>query len=282
MFTSFCFSDTFLSGMKKQQTLHFQRFEMKYVLTVDQAARVRDSLEKYLIPDPFAVASGGVYEVMSLYFDSPLFCYYEEKKEGTMMRKKVRLRTYRYGNELANATFLEIKRKQNVVILKDRCPVTRDEAIKLCQGGALSLEGDKQRQVIAEEFARERAFKSISPKLLVAYDREPYIGKFSANLRLTFDRNIRVLPTQDLYTEEKSFLPLNFNQVVLEIKFTGTLPHYIRQIIEQFELERVSFSKYCYGIDRTGLRSMRAFPYRGYHDEFAHNLYNQSYILNHL
>ena len=33
--------------------------------------------------------------------------------------------------------------------------------------------------------------------------------------------------------------------VIMEIKFNGRLPHYIREIIESYSLERTAYSKYC-------------------------------------
>src|SRR3989338_6693012 len=102
--------------------LRFERFEFKYVLDMETYQRVKKALANFLVPDE-AVAGlpHGFYEVISLYYDSPRFFYYWEKIDGASRRKKIRVRTYRRnGKVFSQDFFLEIKRKRDAVILKDR------------------------------------------------------------------------------------------------------------------------------------------------------------------
>src|SRR3990167_6097069 len=106
--------------------LRFERYEYKYLLDVEQYQRVKKALAHFLVPDS-AVAGipHGVYEVISLYYDSPRFFYYWEKIDGASRRKKIRVRTYRRnGKDFSPDIFLEIKRKRDAVILKDRLQIS--------------------------------------------------------------------------------------------------------------------------------------------------------------
>src|SRR3989344_9271378 len=107
--------------------LRFERFEFKYVLDMETYQRVKKALANFLVPDAaFAGLPHGFYEVISLYYDSPRFFYYWEKIDGASRRKKIRVRTYRhvaqgtYHDAQDAPIFLEIKRKRDAVILKDR------------------------------------------------------------------------------------------------------------------------------------------------------------------
>ena len=67
----------------------FNRFELKYVITLQQAARFKAALRPYLLPDDHG---DGAYTLSSLYYDSPdLRCYWE-KVDGVRFRRKRRTR----------------------------------------------------------------------------------------------------------------------------------------------------------------------------------------------
>ena len=69
----------------------FNRFEFKYLLTLQQAERFKYDLKSYLVPDEHG-SENGHYALTSLYYDSPdLRCYYE-KEAGIKFRRKLRIR----------------------------------------------------------------------------------------------------------------------------------------------------------------------------------------------
>lgn len=228
--------------------LHFQRFEFKYFLSFEQFREIRKQLSRYVALDGFAKQSAsGFYEVFSLYYDSPKFYYYHEKIDGARNRKKIRLRTYRVDGTLAGPLFLEIKRKFDAVILKDRIVLNRAAYDNLMRTNSFSAVGflqDQNAEKVVQEYDVERFRRSLAPKVLVRYRREPYLGRFNKNFRVTFDYNITACESEDIFaqTHDRSVLA---DGVVMEIKFNGRLPRYIREIIESYNLERVAYSKYC-------------------------------------
>ena len=49
---------------------------------------------------------------------------------------------------------------------------------------------NQRAKEVAEEYNNERFRRVLEPKVLVSYSREPYIGAFNKNFRVTFDYNI--------------------------------------------------------------------------------------------
>tara|TARA_Y100000310_G_C20660206_1_gene804331 strand:- start:486 stop:1247 length:762 start_codon:yes stop_codon:yes gene_type:complete len=217
--------------------LHFQRFEFKYLISFDEFFRIREKIKQYVGLDGFAKDSkDGFYEVVSLYYDSPKFYYYHEKIDGAVNRKKIRLRTYKKNSEFVPNVFFEIKRKYDSVILKDRVLLDK------------KTHSFPKSNKITEEYEQEKYLRSLEPKILVSYKRQPFIGRYNKNFRVTFDYDIRAKETKDLFDPDLDVQVLS-EKVVMEIKFNGILPYYIREIIDQYNLERIAYSKYCNAIE---------------------------------
>jgi len=233
-----------------EQKLRFERFEFKYVLDIETYEYVKRALRHFLELDPaltqrMDAASPKVnfYEVISLYYDSPRFFYYWEKIDGASRRKKIRMRTYRRnGREFSGDIFFEIKRKIDAVILKDRF---------ILNGAELKTYNpkDTHSRRVYEELLFEEKVRVLTPKLLVTYSREPYIGKYNKNVRITFDFGVRAKRTENLFDLDGGFTSVSGTKVIMEVKFKGALPFYIERVLKEYNLSRVPFSKYCLGVE---------------------------------
>ena len=252
------------NGNTQNLKLHFQRFEFKYILNKEQEAAIKKRIAPYVVPDPFTRATrNGLYEVRSLYYDSPGFYYYHEKIDGVKKRKKVRLRTYRNNGEYEPYAFFEIKRKYDAVILKDRFIMSVADYRKLIENDDFhdtESSQDQNRKDIIKEFEWEAHLRSIVPKVLVVYDREPYLGRYNANFRVTFDTNIRAIENDNLFYPGNDFVEVCPRIGVMELKFTGTLPFYVYEVIKEFNLERFPYSKYCNAVEACGSLSAVKVP----------------------
>lgn len=244
--------------------LHFQRFEFKYLLTSELELKIKKRINPYIKKDPFVNKNkNGMYEVVSLYYDSPGFYYYKQKIDGVLRRKKIRLRTYRNNGVFIPYAFFEIKRRHDTVILKDRFVMNKDDYEKLIKNDdfhSTTAIRDQNRKNIIEEFEWEQHLRSIGPKVLINYDREPYLGQYNDNFRITFDKNIKAIQNDNLFYEGNDFEDVSGVHTVMEVKFNGALPHYVSEVIKEFDLERISYSKYCQAIDHTG--SLSAYKFR--------------------
>ena len=93
--------------------------------------------------------------------------------------------------------------------------------------------------------------KLLRPKVIVDYEREPYVLQ-AGTVRITFDKAVRaVKPDADLFDKEAPpYLAIPPNQLIMEIKFTGYLPEKVRRLFHVRSLPQVSASKYCLCVDR--------------------------------
>lgn len=251
--------------MTMNPKLHFRRFEFKYLVTQEEEAEIKKYIQRYVELDPYARATPqGKYEVWSLYYDSPFFYHYWEKVDGALQRKKIRLRTYKNAGEFVPYVFFEIKRKSDAIVLKDRFLLSYDDYSHLVHDedfdGTRGVRSDDELKVI-EEFERERSLRSIAPKMLVVYEREPYQGKYNVHFRITFDKNIRAMENDNLFYTGNDFMDVSGNWTVMELKYNGTLPFYINEVIKRFNLNRIAYSKYTGGVDANGSLSVFQPPY---------------------
>ena len=99
----------------------FNRFELKYLITLMEAERFKDALRAFLIPDEHG-GNSGRYGLASLYFDSPNLRCYREKMDGLKFRRKLRIRRYETGEMMTEASpvFVEIKQRVDRVTQKRR------------------------------------------------------------------------------------------------------------------------------------------------------------------
>ena len=157
--------------------------------------------------------------INSIYFDSYNYIFCKDSEDGILPRKKVRVRWY--NDEYS--FFKEVKLS--------------------------SIEGrfkyiDKMQDInsidnLLQTSFFDYAYGSISPSLLVTYEREYYSLQF---MRITFDKNISY---QNLRSNIKLNISDDFN--VMEIKTSiNCEDDYINQFVSN---PVVRFSKYCRGLN---------------------------------
>lgn len=224
---------------------HFKRYEIKYIIPTNISDRLLPQLLNYMQYDPYM--KGDYYEVISLYFDTLSLQFYHDKIDGLKDRRKFRFRTY--SRDGSSNIFLEIKRKTDSIILKDRIvlkkgfldgllvrhDITKDYIVK---GSA---------KVLDEYTAFDQAF-GLVPQTLVAYKRKALHSKFDDRFRVTFDYDITCYDAKHGYFGQKN--QITYKELVLELKFNNYLPKWFHTFIEMYQLERRAFSKYCTAIDK--------------------------------
>ena len=169
------------------------RHEQKYLMTWAQYQALRPALGTLLRRDPH-VGPTGEYSIRSLYFDDMYQSAYEEKLSGAFARKKYRVRVY---NCKDTAIHLECKYKQGPYICKESRDLSREEFGRLLAGDCRFLL--KKEKPMAREFAADWYGRLLRPKVIVDYEREPYVMK-AGTVRVTFDKAVRaVFPGEDLF-----------------------------------------------------------------------------------
>lgn len=204
-------------------------------------------------PDPYAAGiKDHTYRVTSLYFDSDTLDHYNEKLDGNKTRKKYRIRTYAREPQPGLEVFLEIKRRKNSVVIKDRVNVPY-EAVKAITFDSLFelIKKDSIPRGLAvtlQEFIFDLYRLRMTPKVLVSYVRKPLIAKINKRIRVTFDSSIRSVSTDHLFCSEPGRF-LFPNEVVMEIKFSGSMPWWLHHVIQKYGVRYEAISKYCLGVD---------------------------------
>jgi hypothetical protein len=229
--------------------LQGSRFELKYLISESVARDVRDFALGYLEPDPHAdPARNCEYEVHSLYLDSPGLRLCKATLWGLKNRYKLRIRFYDESPE--TPAFLEIKRRQDDVILKQRVPVRRAGVKRVLQGYWPAQEDimdvSPRGQAALAEFCRLRDNIRADGRCFVSYHREAYVTPRDDRLRVTFDRRVHGVSywgDGSLEMRARRVYP-PIPGVILEIKFTDRFPVWMREMARHFNLDRQSMAKY--------------------------------------
>ncbi len=229
----------------------FNRFEIKYVAELSQAAALRADLRSRLEVDTQG-APDGIYPIWSLYFDSPDLTAYWEKIDGQKFRRKVRIRHYGDPATLRGETpvMVEIKQRVNRVTQKRRAPMSFVDAMALCCNGAVP-EHDEHDRAVIEEVAGLVHRGRLQPTTIVGYQRDALMGgELDDGLRVTFDRRLRGRARDlDLRIdgENRSILPERY--VVIELKIDERAPRWLTCTMARHGLRIVRVSKYCLSVE---------------------------------
>lgn len=232
---------------------HFQRFEMKYRLSPVQAVRLVSELRAshMRLDSRVADRESERYTVSSLYFDSPDFMCWQANEAGLRKRFKLRIRTYAPAGALAPLYFLEIKRKDDAVVTKDRVAVPADLFCEFFEKdfNPFALRG--RPEVIGdaaalEEFLAKMARFSMRPAARIEYRRLPLVGRYNEAFRVTIDEGIEASAARS-FAPDRGY-PVFRGRAVLEIKFNNTLPFWFHKILLRHGLRRGKFSKYYNGV----------------------------------
>ena len=232
-----------------------KRKEYKYFADYELLEPLQERFLANMVHDPHCrTAEDKRYTVRSIYLDTRDLRFYYEKKDGLKIRKKLRIRTYGSNGE-DNTGFLEIKRKNRSTIMKERVKIRLAEAESVLNGAEILPLNDNPRydeKLALDRFIYLTKRLKLVPQTLVAYEREALQALDDSRLRVTFDLNVRSYPQPDMsdFFREKDLVLLEQSHFILEIKFNGKMPIWVRHIVRDFRLHVQAISKYCNGIDR--------------------------------
>lgn len=221
------------------------RHEWKYLISYGEYEALKVRLNPYFQLDPNAI--GGEYLIRSLYFDDYYNSAYEEKDMGVFFRKKYRIRIYNYSDK---AIKLERKIKNDKYIFKEAASLTRQQVYDILDGNyEFLLHSDKN---LLREFYYECVSKVMRPRVIVDYDRTPYIMD-GGTVRITFDKKVRAavggFDIFDATLPTLSALPSD--KLILEVKYTEFLPQIVRDLCPPASSEFTAASKFVLCCDKT-------------------------------
>lgn len=198
---------------------HF-RIENKYkieLLKLDELYKfLGDNSANVLYPKRF---------IKSIYFDNARYSSYHNSIEGTVPRKKIRVRTYSNIDNFDSKNNFNLENKINSVEGRRKTVEKSIEHIKLLKEGIF-----------------DKDYGLMFPIVEVLYSRE-YYKIF--NLRITLDTKIKY----KLFKENN--LSISDEESILEVK-SNNLDN-MNYIEENFYFMRTRFSKYCNAIERLNI-----------------------------
>ena len=215
-----------------------KRTELKYFISEVDVDRIKVILNSLLISDKNNLDQDG-YVISSVYFDTLHDDDFNQKLDGIMFREKYRIRIYNNNIEFGK---FEIKRKLNNAIEKLSVNINKEEILLIISGDFSPLEKHK-----SVAYAGERMkCKGYVAKNIVTYNRVAFYLPFN-NIRVTLDLDLRSHGFATDLSKIKT-LPVISLQAkgyeILEIKYEGDFPDFIRSVLSNFRTIRSSISKY--------------------------------------
>jgi len=213
----------------------FRRYELKYLMDVEQAAAVNDALERHMELDRF-----GLSTIRNIYFDTPNYLLARDSIARPMFKEKLRFRSYGTPSK-DDEIFVELKKKYDSVVYKRRLAMPLGDAMDWFCG-----DGKGPDTQIGEEIGYTKVrYPDIRPAMFLSYDREAYRSKGSDDLRITVDRNILArVGDVDLSSEIGGHPVLPEGYILMEIKTMYGYPEWLTSVLSSNRLYKSRFSKY--------------------------------------
>lgn len=220
----------------------FNRKEIKYFMTREQVQKLIGLMSEYMTPDSYN-KDGQVYSIKNLYLDTEENLLIQKSIEKPVYKEKLRLRCYGTPG-MSDTVYLEIKKKCKSVVNKRRTPLLLSEAYQYINNHTLPESKKINKQVLKEiDFMMNRY--SLSPKVLISYDRLAFFGKQDSDFRITLDTNIRTRRDKlQLEEENPGELLLGEDIWLMEAKAFKAFPLWFVHFLSENKIYSVSFSKY--------------------------------------
>lgn len=214
----------------------FKRYELKYMLTLEQKEKVLKAMEQYMKLDQY-----GRTTIRNLYYDTDTYLLIRRSIEKPAYKEKLRVRSYTQADS-DSMVFVELKKKYKHVVYKRRVSLTEKTAMEWLSG---QESGVPQMQISDEVEYFLDYYKTLRPMAFLSYEREAYYAKDESDFRVTFDDTI-LCRENDLSLQSKvygtSILP--DGMVLMEIKCSGGIPLWMTQVLSEEQIYKTSFSKY--------------------------------------
>lgn len=220
------------------------RSEYKYLINTQYIPLIKARLGAVLRIDSHSGPEG--YTIRSLYFDDMDFSSYHQKISGIKEREKFRLRYYNFDDSYV---VFERKAKDTDLSKKTSARVSVEEAEAIIRGDRKTYEANGSPLLKIYSVLSEASL--MRPAVIVDYDRIAYTYPIG-NVRVTIDMNLRTAPYKyDFFDKKLMTMPvMEADEAILEIKFNGILPDFIKDIFYDIPLQREAISKYtrCLGV----------------------------------
>lgn len=226
------------------------RHEFKYPVSRSMLPALRSRLVPFCDRDENA-GPDGTYLLRSLYLDTldlRLF-HANEREAGT--RFKARLRGY--PEALGSPVFAEVKNRIGDAIRKTRGVLPPVGWERTFLPGVTSADASPGLQAFLYVMHRH----DLRPTVLVQYRREAWAGRWEDYARVSIDTAIECQRAHGLSLDPNGpWRPIDHalfthtpdSVCVVELKFPEVAPRWMVDLVQQLDLLRHAFSKYCHSM----------------------------------
>lgn len=217
----------------------FQRKEKKYLLSTEKYQLLRERVAAHMSLDQY-----GRHTISSIYYDTEDYQMIRQSLDKPEYREKFRVRAY--GNCQKNSqVFMEIKKKFVGVVYKRRIAVDYPLIDQFNQENDLPDFEKTTDTQIAHEINWLFKTKELSPKVMIAYDREALFDPTDDDFRITFDFNMRWRDRElDLSQGSHGEKIAPEIDVLMEVKALGAYPRWFADILTELAIYPGSFTKF--------------------------------------
>lgn len=218
------------------------RFENKYLINSLQIEELKHRLSPVVRLDPI-LGKRKFYSIRSLYFDDYNDTCFNQVLNGVSKRVKYRIRFYNFNEKYI---VLEKKYKINNMTRKASCEITKEQVLDIINNRNLNISKDNPK--LLNEFYLKIRCDGFRPKIIIDYDRIPFVYD-AGTVRITIDHNLSCsYDIKNFFNKDILRIPLmDKGYSILEVKYTGFMPDFIRHCIQIKGLELSSYSKYKNG-----------------------------------
>ncbi|OUP75634.1 hypothetical protein B5F09_09100 [Erysipelatoclostridium sp. An173] len=181
----------------------------------------------------------GMYQVNSLYFDTPEDKALFEKLNGVKKREKFRIRYY---NNDFSFIRLEKKIKNNGLCAKRSAQLSKEEVEKILAGDIDFLLASENPLLI--EFYSKIKGEMLQPSVIVFYRREAY-RYLPGNVRITIDRDLHTETNVLNFFDLSNGIAADLGVSILEVKYDEFLPDIVLKMVQGISQKTGAYSKFA-------------------------------------
>jgi hypothetical protein len=191
----------------------------------------------------------------TLYLDTRGYQFCENHVNLSPDRSKLRIRAY--GRPIGKLAFFEVKRKVKTITLKERFALPVPEVANVLARRPLSCDVPEEAKRTLSDFTFQMMLHRAVPKVYVACHREAFESLIPGeDVRLTVDRELvyQAARGPDFAVNERAWVDIHegddtrpsfgYRRCMLELKFDGSPPRWMVELVRHFNLQREAYSKY--------------------------------------
>lgn len=214
----------------------FKRYEIKYLLTMEQKKRLMEVTEPYMALDKY-----GRTTIRNVYFDTDNYRLIRHSIEKPAYKEKLRIRSYSQADS-HSPVFVELKKKYDGVVYKRRLSMQEKQAMDWLCGKGGSMEAS---QIASEIDYFLHYYQTLRPAVFLSYEREAFYCRQGGDFRMTFDDCI-LARREEISLESGVWgTPiLEEGKVLMEVKTSGGIPLWLTRFLTEERIFKTSFSQY--------------------------------------